>query len=263
MVKLVAVDSEKHAGKGWRPRTGYAFAATQAVIPLVGAEFAQAARAMPIAFIEQAGRYIAVAVMSLSLGRNLFIGPSGQWLGGYVPALLRSYPFLLLRPEGGEKMILCVDEDSGLIVDADADSQKFFEEDGAPSAAVTATVNFLQQLEQNRVVTDLAVATLASAGLLAPWPLTVAVDNQPQEVKGLHRVDEAKLNALEDEAFLKLRKSGALPIAYMQLLSMGQVELFTQLSRLQQQLAPAPVHANALSLDEIFAQAGNDTIQFN
>ncbi len=263
MVKLVVVDREKHAGKGWRQPTGYAYAATQAVIPLLGAEFASAALAMPIAFVEQAGRYMAVGVMSPTPGRNLFIGPSGQWLGGYVPASLRGYPFLLLRAEGGEKMILCVDEDSGLIVDADADTQKFFEEDGAPSAAVTATVNFLQQLEHSRVVADLAVATLAEAGLFAPWPLTVVVDNQPQEVKGLHRVDEAKLAALDDEAFLKLRKSGALPLAYMQLLSMGQVALFTQLSRLQQQLAPAPAHAKPLSLDEIFAQGGNDTIQFN
>jgi len=28
-------------------------------------------------------------------------------------------------------------------------------------------------------------------------------------------------------------------------------------------LAPAPVHTEVLSLDEIFAQAGNETIQFN
>jgi SapC len=56
MAKLVAVDRERHAGKGWRQPTGYGFAATQAVIPLMGAEFAKAALAMPIAFIEQAGR---------------------------------------------------------------------------------------------------------------------------------------------------------------------------------------------------------------
>jgi hypothetical protein len=263
MAKLVAVDRERHAGKGWRQPTGYGFAATQAVTPLMGAEFAKAALAMPIGFIEQVGHYIAVAVMSVVPDRNLFIGPGGQWLGAYAPAVLRGYPFQLLRAEGSDKLVLCIDEDSGLIVDADADAQKFFEADGGLSAAVTATVNLLQQIEHNRAFTDLAVAALAEVGLIAPWPLTVAVDGQSHAVNGLHRIDEAKLNALDDEAFLKLRKSGALPLAYLQLLSMGQVSLFAQLSRLQQQLAPAPVHTKVLSLDEIFAQAGNETIQFN
>ena len=263
MANLVPVGRERHAGKGWRQPTDYAFAATRAVTPLLGMEFATAAVAMPIAFIEKSGRYLPVAMMSPVQGHNLFIGPGGQWLGSYIPAWLRSYPFRLLRTEGGDKMTLCIDEDSGMIVDADVDTQKFFEEDGSPSAAVKATLNFLQQVEQNRSLTDLAVAALAEAGLIGPWPLTVSVDNQPQTVNGLHRVDEAKLNALDDESFLKLRKSGALPLAYIQLLSMGRVAVFEQLRRLQQQLSPAPRHEKAFSLDEIFAQAGNETVQFN
>jgi len=263
MANLVPVERERHAGKGWRQPKDCAFAATHAVVPLLGVEFAKAAMSMPIAFIEKSGRYLPVAVMSPVEGRNLFIGPGGQWLGSYMPALLRSYPFCLLRTEGDDKVTLCIDEDSGLIVDADMETQKFFEEDGSPSAAVKATFNFLQQIEQNRSSTDLAVAALAEAGLIGPWPLTVAVDDQPQTVNGLHRVDEAKLNALDDELFLKLRRSGALPLAYIQLLSMAQVAVFEQLSRLQQQLSPVPRHEKALSLDDIFAQARNETVQFN
>jgi hypothetical protein len=263
MANFVPVERERHAGKGWRPPTDYGFAATSSAVPLLLVEFAKAAVVMPIAFIEKSGRYQPVAVMSPVQGRNFFIGPGGQWLGGYIPALLRGYPFSLLRAEGGEKTILCIDEDSGLIVDADEDGPRFFEEDGGPSAAAKATLNFLQQVEQNRFRADLVVAALAEAGIIVPWPLTVSVDKQPQTVKGLHRVDEAKLNALDDESFLKLRKSGALPLAYTQLLSMGQLAIFEQLSRLQQQLSPAPPPEKPLSLDEIFAQAGNETVQFN
>ena len=36
-----------------------------------------------------------------------------------MPSSLRSYPFRLLRPEGSEQMALCIDEDSGLVADAD------------------------------------------------------------------------------------------------------------------------------------------------
>jgi LSD1 subclass zinc finger protein len=59
------------------------------------------------------------------------------------------------------------------------------------------------------------------------------------------------LNVLEDASFLKLRKSGALPLAYMQILSMGQMVAFERLNLVQQQLAP-PQESRA-SLDDIFA----------
>lgn len=262
MVSVVAVDREKHAGKGWRPPTGYSFAAGQSLLPLVGVEFARAAVSMPIAFVEQAGRYMPVAVLSPLQGHNLFVGPEGHWLGNYVPSLLRGYPFVLVRNEGVENAMLCIDQDSGLIVDADGETQKFFEDDGGPSEAVKAILNFLQQVEQNRTVTDLAVASLAEDGLMAPWPLMVSVDNQPRTINGLYRVDEAKLNALDDESFLKLRKSGALPLAYMQLLSMGRVPVFQQLDQLQRQLSQAAHQAKELSLDEFFAKARNETLQF-
>ena len=40
-------------GKAWRRPNTYSFASTEAVLPLVGAEFAKAAVAMPIAFDTQ------------------------------------------------------------------------------------------------------------------------------------------------------------------------------------------------------------------
>ncbi len=263
MGNLVPVSRERHSGRGLRQSVGYGFAATWRMIPLLAGEFAKIAVMMPIAFIEQSGRYVPVAVMSPVEGRNLFVGPAGQWLGGYIPAVLRSYPFLLRRVEGGDSMTLFIDEDCGLIVDVDGDAKNFFEEDGSPSAAVNAALNFLQQVEQNRSVTDLAVAALAEAGLMTAWPLKVSINNEPQTVSGLHRMDETKLNALDDELFLKLRKSGALPLAYMQLLSMGQVAIYAQLGRLQQQLAPAPAQEKPFSLDDFFAQAHNETLRFN
>jgi hypothetical protein len=73
---------------------------------------------------------------------------------------------------------LCA-EDSGLVVDADDTTEKFFEADGSPSAALKAMIEFLQQDEQNRPLTDLAVAALAKAGLIEPWPLTVKIRDQP------------------------------------------------------------------------------------
>ena len=80
---------------------------------------------MPIVFIEEAGRYGLMAMMSPMPGHNLFVGPDGEWLGGYLPSSLRSHPFRLVRREGSEQMTLYIDEDSGLDKDADEAGEPF------------------------------------------------------------------------------------------------------------------------------------------
>ena len=237
MAKIVPVDRGRHGGKGWRHPAGYGFAAAYAVVPLGGSEFAYAVPAMPIGFVEQSGHYLPVALMAFTKGQNVFVGPTGQWLGSYVPAILRTYPFSLVRVQGTEQTTFCIDEDSGLIVDeAGENVEKFFEADGSPSPATKTIEELLRRVEHHRTITDLAVAALAEAGVIKPWPLTMPVGNQKVTVSGLFSVDEAALNALDDETFLKLRKTSALVIASGQLLSTAQVSVLTRLSNIQQQL---------------------------
>jgi hypothetical protein len=261
MTNFVPVNRAQHAAKAWRRPAGFAYAAAEAVVPLVGTEFGKAAMAMPIAFVAQAGRYQPVALMSPIAGRNMFIGPAGQWLGAYTPAFLRSYPFRLALAKETEQSILCVDQDSGLVVDADGTEQSFFDPEGNLSAATKTVLDFLAGIERDRIATDLAMAALADASLIQPWPINVTADGSAKPLNGLFRIDEPALNALDDEAFLKLRKSSALPLAYTQLLSTGQIALFEQLMRIQQQLTPRP--ERQFSLDEIFAAAESETIRFN
>ena len=240
MVNIVPVDRERHAGKGWRPSQDYSFAAQQVVVRLVGAEVTAVAIAMPIAFVEQSGSYVMVGLMSPMQGRNFFVAPNGQWLSTFVPAALRTYPFSLARIEGRQQVILCIDEDSGRVVDAgmNADVTKFFDEQSNPTAAIRAMLDYLQQVESNRSATDLAVAALADAHVLEPWPLAVQDDTKQElSVEGLFRINEPALNALDDQAFLKLRRLGALGIAQAQLISMQAIAVFRQLAAMQQQIA--------------------------
>jgi hypothetical protein len=76
-MKLVVINADDHAGKAWRRPSDFAFAASDAVAPLVAIEFVRAAVAMPIAFIEQRGSYVPVAVMSPVAACNLFVRPEG------------------------------------------------------------------------------------------------------------------------------------------------------------------------------------------
>jgi len=213
---------------------------------------------MPIAFMQQAGRYVPMAMMCPMPGHNLFVAPDGQWLGGYVPSFLRSYPFRLVRPEGSEQIALCVDEEE--VAEPHETGENFFTADGKPSPAISTVIEFLRQIEANRMATDLAVASLAEADVIEPWPLEVQVGDKKAGIKSLHRINEAALDRLNEETFLKLRKTGALRFGYAQLMSMGQIARFDQLMRLRQQLAQQP---KIKSPEEIFKMEPTDLIRFD
>ena len=117
--QLAVVSKERHALKKWQRANGYSFAARQAVVPIVAAEMASASHAMPLAFVQDNDRFSLVGLLSVAPGTNLFVGPSGQWLGSYVPAAFRSYPFRMVRAEGSDGLMLAVDETSGVVVEND------------------------------------------------------------------------------------------------------------------------------------------------
>jgi hypothetical protein len=260
MTKLVAVNKSTHSQKVWRRPAGYQFVAKEPLVPIVLGEAVQVGSWMPIVFLQQKGRYAPMGMMSPVPKENLFVGPDGQWLGGYVPASLTSYPFRLARREGSEQMTLWIDEDSGLVADADEKGENFFAADGKPSPPVSQLMEFLRRIEASRTATDLAMASLAVAGVIERWPLEIQVGEKKTGINDLYRVNESALSGLDDEAFLKLRKTGALRLAYAQVMSMGQIARFDQLMRLRQQLA----QQQKIRLpEELFKLEPTDLIRFD
>ena len=238
MANFVPISRERHGNKKWRRPDAYGFAATLALAPVVGMELGSIGLSIPLAFVEQAGRHLLVAVLSLGTGRNMFVGPSGQWLGPYIPAVFRAYPFQVLPRPGSEEGVMCVDEDSGLIVEHDSVGETFFDEAGQVAPALQAPMQLCSQLERSRRLTENAVAALSAAGVIRPWQIRVKGKEGDREIAGLHQTDEAALNALDDGAFLNLRRKSALPIAYTQILSAGNLGVFERLAQVQSQLAP-------------------------
>jgi hypothetical protein len=262
--QLAAISAENFSGKAWKRYTGYAFAAGETLIPLVVAELVQAVPAMPLAFIQIGEGFQLVAVTALQPGTNLFVAPDGRWLGAYVPAALRGYPFRLVKPQDREESVLCIDEASGLVVEA-GQGETFFDEDGQPGKTLKGVLELLSQVEQSRMATQTAVDALVAAGLVQPWPLSINQGEQNVPVTGLYRIDEAALNALENEAFLALRRSGALPVAYAQLLSMNQLAVLQRLSQIQENFkASAPsVGQKFAGLKGIGLSQDNGTLTFH
>jgi hypothetical protein len=235
MTQIAAVSRKRHAHKSWNRYTSYDFAARDCIAPLVAAEMVNAASCLPMAFVKQQNEFFLVAVLSLAPGTNLFVDPSGQWTGRYIPSAFRGYPFRLAR--GGEKnrLLLCVDENTGLVNENRAAGEPFFDESGEIAKPVKEIFDFLTRVEQNRGPTRAILAALADADLVVEWQLQIKAGDQVKPVTGLYRIDEKKLDRLEDAVFLKLRRARALALAYGQLISMTHMQVLEKAAKARMQ----------------------------
>jgi hypothetical protein len=234
MTRLTAITRQSHMDKSWTRFTSYRFAAHECFVPMAAAEIPNAALSLPLAFVKQKDHFILAAILSLTPGINMFVSPEGKWLGQYVPSAFRGYPFRLARGGPENELMLCVDEDSGLVNEDKTAGEPFFDDNEELSQPVKEVLAFLSHVERSRTATLARVADLAAAGLIEEWPLKVRLNDREKTVAGLHRINEEKLNALDPEPFLSVRN--ALPIAYAQLLSMGHITVLEKMSQTQKQM---------------------------
>jgi hypothetical protein len=246
--KFQAVSKSSHADKRWRRYSSYQFAAADAIAPLVLQELPRAAMGLPIGFVLQNEEYLPFAVLGLQPGKNLFVGAKGQWIGGYVPAAYRGYPFALANMPSGEAALV-FDEDSGLL--SQTEGEPFFDEQGNPADPVKQVIDFLSTVRQNQAATVSVCKVLKEKGLIEPWPIKIKAADGEHPVQGLFRINETALNALSAQDLESVRNAGGLSVAYCQLLSMQHFALLGRLAQAHQ-AAAAPIPADAtgeLNLD--------------
>lgn len=260
MAQWQALSPSQHPNAGWMPYTDYHFAAGDAFSPLLAAELAHAVACFPIAFTQGAAGYQLVALQSLQPGVNLYVNSQGQWLAPYVPSWYRSHPLRLLPSDTGEQ-VLCVDADSPLFRPEMDGEQRFFDDQGAITPALHKVIDFLQQCRNNQSTTQTLVNALDAAGLIVPWALELDTGKaQATPVRGIFHIHEAALQNLPGEQLAALAHSGALAIAYAQLLSAPRLADFSKRyqHRAQDQARQA---SDEINLDNLFGEQG-DTFQF-
>lgn len=212
------VNARRHAKLGVRRDADLGFAATTNVLPIGLGEFAVAARHYPLVFAAEAP-HMPVAICGLRNGENVFVTAGRQWVpDAYVPAYVRRYPFVFMEAQDGKQMILCVDEDSGLV--SEGGDLPLFDADGKRTEVVERAVEFCRMYHQQHQATRQFVEALAGQGLLTDNTTEIRLpENRKIELKGYMIVDRAKFDALDDAVFLDWRKRGWLAAIYYNLQS--------------------------------------------
>lgn len=236
MANIKPISKEHYSEKRWQRPSGLHFAAGDVVCRLSAHELIQAVLSLPVAFMCRDDKYYLVSVQGLEQGQNLFVTADGRWINRYVPVAYRYYPFLLVNTDSDDgQKVLCIDEDSGLVVDGD-EGELFFAEDGEPAPVIAQAFELLSKSSVNAEITANLCEALDKHKLIKPWEVKLQREQGEQTLQGLFCIDEAALNQLSGKALKELRDAGALQTAYCQLLSMQHISALPQL---------AQAHANA------------------
>lgn len=215
-----ALNPARHAGLRLVARPGFDFARAAHAVPIMAAEMPAAMRSYPIVFVGE--QQMPVVITGLRRDRNLFVDEDGSWTAPhYVPAYVRRFPFVLAGDEGAERLTLCVDRDSDRVAEGDGEGSALFD-GNEPSEATRRALAFCEQYQGMLNVTRAVVAKVAEHKLFAERQSKVTLPSGEElNLTDFQVIDEAALNALPDEAFLDLRKAGALSLIYCHLASMN------------------------------------------
>jgi hypothetical protein len=170
-----------------------------------------------------------VALLGLDAGQNLFVDAQGQWSASYIPAIIRRYPFALVKATDADQYIVCVDEASALL--SDSEGAALFDEAGEPTQVIENVKRYLGELQQMDQITGDFSSFLVQNNLLTPLNMRVNTDNQVRNITGCHVINEERLNNFSDAKFLELRQKGYLPAIYSHLISLSQIERLASLKK--------------------------------
>ena len=228
---VVAIHSQTHAQTRVKEITDFTFARGVHLAYVALGEFARAGAIYPIVFVEDSARdeFRPVALLGLRPNENLFVDASGTWQAAYVPAVIRRYPFALLRSEQEGQFVVCLDADSDRI--SVTEGAPLFGPDGAPSVALENAKRYLTELHQLEMVTSAFCAWCKEQNMFTPLNVRVQGAQGANDLTGCYAINEERLNRLSDERFLEMRTRGYLAGIYAHLLSLSQMDRLAKLQR--------------------------------
>jgi|GEM_PF-2041589 len=269
---FIALSSKLHNGYGYAPVKPFEFAQSSNFIELNSAEIAKLVGLMPMLFQVVKLNDQTVIRFGLAAGfanQNCLVHPvNGKFLLPYVPAVLRAYPFRVLKAkaQGSEQV-----QEVLAVLQAEVGST-FAKDQGAAILADgkltekgKGVMTFLDQLNQRVAVDQKAIQSVLESGILTPMNIQVKLSEDSEQTQtirpDLFRVDEGKLRKLSAETLQTLQRDGAMGFIYAHLLSMDKFQNLQKAvevhSKLKQQ-----ANANDVDLEKMFDDDDSDVLKF-
>lgn len=223
MTNFVVLSKKKHSDVKIKPaRTLFDYSGIS-FLPIYGIEVPQLSLNYPLVFAsdEEDNYHLAILCSLSDEMPNGWVDHNGKWSGDYLPAIIRQRPFAMV-PDAEHQLVVGIDEDSELIGD---EGVAIFVE-GEPSEGLLQGTEFLTTIYASNQRVRQITLQLKELELIIPWDIEFLNEKEiPSQCEGAFRIDEERLNNLNDEEWLLLKSEDALPLIYGQLLSMGNLKV--------------------------------------
>ncbi len=218
------------AHKEWSVQTGknFAFAAAVNSAPILATEFAAAAPEMTIVFSGSADLVFPSVILGMRDQQNMFVGENGAWVGNYIPAFFRRYPFVFSESEGKETFTLCIDEEfEGL--NRDGRGERLFDSEGARTQYLTNMLNFVSSYQGQYERTKLFCQRLVALKLLDPAQARFATpDGKTGALSGFFTINRDKLKAIPENELREMFGNDELELCFIHLQSLANINALNQ-----------------------------------
>ncbi len=224
---LEPLDPEKHKDLRFSPADNFKFAAAVPSAPLSASEVVDASKVFPIAFAPD-GPLLPVAMFSIKEGENVFVNAEGEWLGAYIPAHIRRYPFILGNTDTPDNFSVLFVPDAPHFDGTGDVSERLFMDDGEQGTTLTKAMEFLTTFQSEIVATEKMLAPLAETEVLTQQRLDITnAEGKTISIDGVRAVDREKLMALDDATLAGWVRSGLMVVIDAHLASLKNFGVLT------------------------------------
>ena len=223
--RAVPVSPQRHKDLSIKSGSSFAYARGVNSVPLMVAEFPNAAAEHAVVFSGEGEDVVPVVLLGVRDDENLFVGPEGNWLGRYVPAFLRRYPFVFSSSDDGKNFTLCVDE-SYEGANREGRGERLFDGDGERTQYLQSVLGFLQAYQVQFQRTLAFTKRLVELNLLEPMQARFTMqDGRALTLGGFQAINRERLRALSGAQLAALNAADELELIYIHLQSLKQLSV--------------------------------------
>lgn len=226
--RAVPVTKKRHGDWSVKTGTDYSFAKRVNSVPLLLAEFQNAAAEYAIVFTEADDMVMPAIILGMRGQENLFVTADGRWQPEYIPAFVRRYPFIFSSSDEGATFTLCIDEEfSGC--NQDGRGERLFDSQGERTLYLKNMLGFLQAFQVDFQRTRAFCAGLKGLDLLEPMQAQFSLGTGQQvSLAGFSAVNRERLNGLPGDKLEVLAKAQGLEQMFAHLFSLKNFSLMVE-----------------------------------
>ena len=265
MNKIIQLNKKEHKTFNLERSFNYSFCERDNLCPVTMAEIPHIIQQAPLVFVKNDQDIFGVFMLqSYTQEANNFCDKKGKWIGPYIPAHYRQYPFYLADSMSGKEKIFCFDQSSNLINEKiSKTSVPLFDEQGDLTDHIKNVINFVKEIEQNKKVTQKIVNAIEKNSLFEKWNLKIKSQDKEVSVNGLWTINKTKLATLPENALSELHKLNAFELIYGHFFSLYKGQGIANLPTLQKANVSKSLKARAIDRQKENADKEVDSLVKN